>query len=166
MKKLICLLLLSLTLLSITGCSNVTLIDNNSSSKNSANESSDSSSQSTTKSPDGIDVDLTQLSSTMVYSEVYNMMFTPDDYIGKKIKIQGKFAVYYDEEKEKNYFACVISDATACCSQGLEFVVKDDLKYPDDYPEPDTEITVVGTFDSYKENNSYYCQLLDAEMSY
>ena len=29
------------------------------------------------------DVDLTLLSSTMVYSEVYNMMVDPDSYIGK-----------------------------------------------------------------------------------
>ena len=34
---------------------------------------------------DNFDVDLTNLSSTMVYSEVYNMMSTPENYIGKTV---------------------------------------------------------------------------------
>lgn len=36
-----------------------------------------------------LDVDLTTLSSTMVYSEVYNMMYEPDRYLGKRIKMNG-----------------------------------------------------------------------------
>ena len=42
-------------------------------------------------------------------------------------------------------------DAAACCAQGLEFEPESTLSYPDDYPEPGAEITVTGTFDSYKE---------------
>ena len=34
---------------------------------------------------DGVDVDLTVLSSTMVYSEAYNMMYYPENYIGKTV---------------------------------------------------------------------------------
>ena len=43
-----------------------------------------------------VDVDLTVLSSTMVYAEVFNMMLSPDDYIGKTIRITGIFSVYQD----------------------------------------------------------------------
>ncbi len=111
------------------------------------------------------DVDLTRLSSTMVYSEVYNMMTNPDNYMGKSVKMKGSFGVYTDEATGKNYYACIIADATACCQQGIEFVRKGDYKYPDDYPEPDTEITVTGTFDTYFEGENMYCQLIDAEMS-
>lgn len=32
---------------------------------------------------DKVDVDLTVLSSTMVYAEVYDMVNTPDNYLGK-----------------------------------------------------------------------------------
>lgn len=42
-------------------------------------------------------------------------------------------------------------DAAACCAQGLEFEPESTLSYPDDYPEPGAEITVTGTFDSYRE---------------
>jgi hypothetical protein len=113
---------------------------------------------------DGIDVDLTQLSSTMVYSEVYNMMTQPDQYRGKKVKMDGSFAVYYDENSDKYYYACIIQDATACCSQGIEFILADERKFPDEYPEVGGEISVEGVFDTYMEGESMYCTLKDAEL--
>ena len=108
------------------------------------------------------DVDLTTLSSTMVYSEVYNMLAEPAKYMGKKIKMAGTFAVYQGEDK--NYYACLISDATACCSQGIEFVLDGEYRFPEDYPELGTEITVTGYFDTYYEGEEMYCQLIHAEL--
>ena len=118
----------------------------------------------------GIDVDLTALSSTMVYSEVYNMMVSPESYVGKAVKMRGQFALYQAVDENGNlipdqiYFACVIADATACCSQGLEFILAGEHSYPDDYPELGTEITVVGTFQTYEENGYMYCHLVGAKM--
>lgn len=112
-------------------------------------------------SDDGI-VDLTVLSSTMVYSEVYNMMVMPENYVGKTVKIDGAFAVY--EGDNRNYYACVIADATACCSQGIEFVWNGEHSYPEDYPELGSEIIVQGIFDTYEEDGYLYCQLIDAEV--
>ena len=112
-----------------------------------------------------LDVDLTTLSSTMVYSEVYNMMCEPDRYLGKRIKMNGQFAVYEDPNTGAVYTACIIMDATACCSQGLEFVLAGEHSYPADDPELGTEITVVGTFQTYEENGYMYCHLVDAEMT-
>ena len=62
------------------------------------------------------------------------------------------------------FFAVLISDATACCSQGIEFVLDGDYSYPDDYPLLGTNITVTGNFNYYKEGESTYCQLLNANM--
>ena len=56
-----------------------------------------------------IDIDLTTLSSTMVYSEVYNMMNSPEKYVGKMVRMNGKFAVY--KYPERNYYTCIIKDA-------------------------------------------------------
>ena len=112
----------------------------------------------------GVDVDLTILSSTMVYSEVYNMMVTPDDYKGKIVKIKGQFVPYHDESTDKYYFSCFVSDATACCSQGIEFVLTDDYSYPEDYPGEGDTICVVGTFDTYMEDERMYCTLKEAEL--
>ena len=112
------------------------------------------------RNPGAVDVDLTQLSSTMVYSEVYAMMYEPEQYIGKTVKMNGLFAT--QEYNDDRLYACIVQDATACCAQGLEFEMAEELVYPDDYPEPGAEITVVGTFDSYKEevDGNYYIYLV------
>lgn len=100
----------------------------------------------------------------MVYSEVYNMKNAPGDYIGKTIKMTGQFVYYENPDTKDQYFACIIGDAMACCSQGLEFVVTGKHTYPDDYPELGSEITVSGTFELYGEGDNRYCRLVDAEM--
>lgn len=115
-------------------------------------------------STEGVDVDLTTLSSTMVYSEVYNMMIMPEDYMGKTIKMSGMFSYMTDETTGNEYYACIIMDATACCSQGIEFELAGDYTYPDDYPEIGGDITVTGTFDVYEEDGYKYCTLRNATM--
>ncbi|MBQ9887280.1 MAG: hypothetical protein IJM37_10565 [Lachnospiraceae bacterium] len=110
------------------------------------------------------DVDLTTLSGTMVYSEVYNMMNNPTEYLGKTVKMEGTFAVY--EGNYRNYYACVVADALACCSQGIEFLLDEEHVYPDDYPELGTNIIVTGVFDMYSEDDYTYFQLINAKMYY
>ncbi|MCR5182740.1 MAG: hypothetical protein K6D56_06920 [Clostridia bacterium] len=112
---------------------------------------------------ENIDVDLTTLSNTMVYSEVYNMVMNPDDYEGKIVKMNGLFAVYYDEQANKYYFGCIIQDATACCAQGIEFELAGEHVFPDDYPEVNDEISVIGEFDTYEDGNYIYCVLRNAK---
>lgn len=111
-----------------------------------------------------VDLDLTTMSSTLVYSEVYNMMCVPEEYQGRTIKMKGPFEVYVDEATGKYYYACIIQDATACCAQGLEFEPVDLKVYPDDFPEIGTEICVVGEFDTYMEGEYMYCTLRNAKL--
>lgn len=111
-----------------------------------------------------VDIDLTALSSTMVYTEVNNMMTTPEQYIGKTVKMSGSFAVYHDEETDVYYFACLIADATACCSQGIEFELAGNYTFPNDYPAVESEICVSGVFDTYQEGEYRYCTLRNAKL--
>lgn len=117
-----------------------------------------------TKAEDGIDVDLTQLSSTMLYSEVYNMVMYPDEYIGKVVKAEGYFNVSTNTNTGKKYFMVQIDDAEACCSQGMEFELEGDYSYPEDYPEVGTDITVIGTFNTYIENEYTFINLENATL--
>ena len=110
---------------------------------------------------DKIDVDLTLLSGTMVYAEVFNMIMNPENYAGKTVKMKGQFALFEDMKNGKPFYACVIPDATACCLQGFEFVPLSEYNYPKDYPKVDSEITIVGKFE-YDENNFGYCRLINA----
>lgn len=109
-----------------------------------------------------VDIDLTTLSKTMVYSEVYNIMVSPDEYVGKTMRMSGFYNEWLDETTGNRYFYCIIQDATACCAQGIEFILTDDYKYPDDYPEAGAIATVVGRFDTYMEGEYLYCTLRDA----
>ena len=125
----------------------------------------------TQTSADGVDVDLTVLSSTMVYSEVYNMLYNdPAHYFGKTVKVRGEFSIYQLVtdgvlQPDPVSYACIISDATACCAEGMEFVLEGDLTYPDDYPELGTEITVIGEFQSYEENGVTWYHLANARLA-
>lgn len=109
-----------------------------------------------------VDIDLTIISGTMVYSQVSNMMYRPSDYIGMTIRMNGRYSYYHDPNTGMDYFACIVEDATACCANGIEFILTDDYVYPDDYPEIGSNITVVGVFDTYMEGNTTYCTLRNA----
>ena len=186
MKRLFCLLLVVCMMASLCACGK----DSEKDARNDASSSNEESSASTESIPtpedqqspeeseqlqssaDGVDVDLTVLSSTMVYSEVYNMLyFYPEDYYGKTVKMTGQFNVYQWVDESGVVadmpvaYACIISDATACCAEGMEFVLKDDLAYPDDYPELGAEITVIGEFQSYEENGMTWYHLVNARLA-
>lgn len=110
------------------------------------------------------EVDLTVLNSNMVYSEVAAMVNTPEKYMGKTVKMNGTFDVYTDINTGTYYYSCIIKDATACCSSGIEFAWKGEHKFPDDYPPVGTPLTVGGIFETYPEGDKYYCRLKEAEV--
>ena len=86
------------------------------------------------------------------------MMYTPEDYVGKVVKMEGTYVYAEDQMTGMVYHACIIQDATACCSQGLEFVPGN----PEAIPAEGEEVTVVGVFDTYYEGEDMYCTLRDA----
>lgn len=106
------------------------------------------------------DVDLTTLSSTMVYTEVYNMLSAPEDYIGKTVKMSGSYYASFYDETDKWYHYVTIDDAAACCQQGLEFAWQGDHVYPDDYPEDGAEVEIEGVFESYEEAGATHYQIV------
>ena len=116
----------------------------------------------TFKGTKGIDIDLTKGNANMVYAQVYNMMYAPEEFIGKKVKMQGEFTMYHDEATGKYYYACFIADAAKCCTQGIEFLPAKKVKYPDDFPKVGTKILVTGVFTTYKEGDDTYAALKDA----
>ncbi len=109
-------------------------------------------------------IDLTEMSSTMVYSQVYNMVFYPERFIGTKVKMEGIYSDFFDMAKGNHYFGCLIMDATACCAQGIEFQPTDEYSYPDDYPSDGDMVTVEGEFDVYTEDGNQYCTLKNASI--
>lgn len=134
----------------------------------SENETSSAFDESETASPPTentkVDVDLTGLSSTMVYSEITNIFLYPEKYIGKTIKMRGQFVPYKDSKTGAQHFACVAADATACCAQGFEFIPSDSGFDPADYPKPNTEITILGNFEIQTKDEIQYFTITNAKL--
>lgn len=181
MKRIFCLLLAACMMLSLCACGkdvgNDTLSSDEEASASAESiptpkeqETSEESEQPQASS-NGVDVDLTVLSSTIVYSEVYNMLYNdPAHYLGKTVKARGTFSIYQLVtdgvlQPDPVSYACIISDAAACCAEGMEFVLEGDYTYPDDYPELGTEITVIGEFQSYEENGMTWYHLVNARLA-
>ncbi len=106
---------------------------------------------------ESIDLDLTQLNKNMLYSQLYNIMMNPLDYLGKSIRIEGLYISDLATDTGKSYHFVVITDEAACCQQGMEFKIDEGLNYP----EPNTSIVIEGIFASYMEEGQqwYYLQV-------
>ena len=147
----------------MTGCSKATATVKVAARPNAATVQKEVSAK---KSKNAIDYDLTQMGADMVYAYVFQMMNDPKTFEGKRIKISGKLNTVKDK---KRYYYCVVKDALGCCQNGIEFVWGDGKhSYPADYPKENKEITVVGTYETYREkgDDSLYCRLKDATLSW
>ena len=111
-----------------------------------------------------VDLDLSVLSGTFVYAEVYNLMAEPEEYMGKTIKIRGIYSVFQEPSTGVVYHACVIPDATACCMQGIEFVRAGDPGGKEAYGEEGATVTVTGRLESYLDGGITYLHLVDSDV--
>ena len=113
-----------------------------------------------------IDVDLTTMNATIVYSEVNNMLSEPSSYIGKIVKMSGPFVPFDSTDPNYCYPAIVIRDATACCASGIEFLLygvpRCSKEGGNGYPLYNEEATIVGRFETYLEGTDMYVHLVDA----
>lgn len=117
---------------------------------------------------DGVDYDLSAMSSGMAYATVNQIWEMPDSYIGKSIRMEGIYDIAYSGSTSQFYHYCLIQDFSSCCAQGLEFVWGDGSHaFPDEYPEVNTEIVVEGVFETYQEegNDALFCRLKDAVLT-
>ena len=103
-----------------------------------------------------VDIDLTKMSSTMVYSTVFNMVTNPKNFVGKTMRMHGEYTTYPISASETIH-ACLVRDAAGCCSQGLEFRLTNG-----NYPTGATEVTVVGTIAVQEIDGKDVCYLTSA----
>ncbi|MBR6704315.1 MAG: hypothetical protein IKI82_02695 [Lachnospiraceae bacterium] len=114
--------------------------------------------------PEGVDVDLSRMSGTVVYGKVYDMVNNGKNYQDKIVRMQGAMSTIDVKEKGKvvdTLYSCVIFDAAGCCSQGIEFGLADQNAA---YPAIGTEITVEGRWDWYQLYGLDRYRLLDAKV--
>lgn len=167
MKKINDFLIFSLCFLILAGCARSAPVGQPESAALSASASASAAPPASTALPSTAepaavyDLDLTQCSATVIYAEVFHMMNEPDDYVGKRIRMKGICATY--AYPDHTVYGCIIADATACCKQGVEFVLADRYRL-EDYPVPGSEIVVSGVFHLYQAGEFTFCNLIDCEL--
>ncbi|ONI39758.1 hypothetical protein AN639_05720 [Candidatus Epulonipiscium fishelsonii] len=112
----------------------------------------DSIEQTSTNVVDGI-LDLTKLNATMLYAQVYDMVYNIENYRGKKIKIQGFYKEYIIPMQDISR-VLMIPDATACCESGM--LLKWNENMPEVFPNEDDHIEIIGTYNNYMEDDLIY----------
>jgi hypothetical protein len=84
---------------------------------------------------------------------VYSIVSDPARYVGQRFRVRGTYQITHWSETDLDYNFVIVSDATACCTQGLEFLLNDGLSYPT----AGDQIEITGTFGSYDElDETYY----------
>ena len=88
-------------------------------------------------------IDLTKLSSAIVYAQVYNMLMEADNYNGSHIKMNGTYYENTDINQGPLFKCVIVTDVTGCCSAGFDVIKADEsIKFPKHL----SQIEVEGTF--------------------
>ena len=113
------------------------------------------------KDEDSMYLDISEMSTTMAYTQVYNMTNFPEAFTDKTIKMKGVLAT---DEGNTSYF-CGVVDEAACCAAYMEFAWAGEHA-KEDYPALGTIVTIEGKFSTYVENGNTYTKLIDATMTW
>ena len=112
------------------------------------------------------DLDLVRMSSTVRYSQIFDLMQNPAAHTGQVVRVRGFYRTSFLKETGARYHACFVTDAAACCQQGIEFVATNAPAYPRDYPDVGMPILVQGVVATYAEGGNTYVHLRDALLSF
>jgi hypothetical protein len=92
-----------------------------------------------------IDIDLSNLSMTMIQSEYVRILSNPADYSGKTIRAYGTYFSLRFGNPPNRFHYIIIVPGDECCQMGFEFKRDGEYVYPDDYPAQNTMIQITGT---------------------
>ena len=94
-----------------------------------------------------VDIDLSELSLTLVQAEHQRIVSNPNDYIGKTIKVYGSFRTFIVDNAGNLAHFIIIVPGDDCCQIGFEFRRNGEYKFPDDYPAQNSMLLISGTLD-------------------
>lgn len=105
------------------------------------------------------DIDLTKLTDMLASSEIVNMHYETQDFMGLIIRVTGVYEESSPDEADLYTGACKVYDG--CCTwNGIDFILADGYESPKN---GDT-ITVTGVFDTFERGKYTTCVLRDARV--
>ena len=93
-----------------------------------------------------IDYDLTEYTAQIATATMTDMRENPEKYIGKVIKVRGRYFPEYMDMLDRDINWLLVDDETGCCVNYFEFKLNDE-----EYPPEETRIEIIGTFGFYDE---------------
>lgn len=105
-------------------------------------------------------IDISNYSADEAYAVCQEIVNHPANYTDRIIKMSGKYELYVDGNTGGVYPTCKVYDKTGCCGAALEFILPDDV----DYPQEGDLIEISGVFGAYKEKDKFYYAILNAEL--
>jgi hypothetical protein len=118
---------------------------------------------SNTSDPANVDYDLTNMNNVEVYAYVCDMVNNPLSYNGKTVKLTGEFSFFFSDADDKYYFSTFIYDPPMKNRQELIFELTN-INHPANCPPPGSNITILGTFQTYTEKELLFFKLVDADI--
>ena len=109
-------------------------------------------------------LDLRDFSDTMAYSQLLNIIKDPTDYLGDRIILTGVFTAPFNGFSHEYNYTITIQDNTQCCAQGIEFMPKKKMDYPDDFPGEGEMLSISGILTMFEEGKHGYVYIADAEL--
>ncbi|MCL2200375.1 MAG: hypothetical protein FWB75_00285 [Oscillospiraceae bacterium] len=85
-----------------------------------------------TTSAANVDIDLTELSTTMMQARFHHILSNAEDYLGQTIRVRGQYHNMPFGDEYLHFVMIIPGDE--CCRMGFEFMRAGDYVYPDDFP--------------------------------
>ena len=101
---------------------------------------------------DGVDMDLSALNTLMAFAAIENITQAPEEHIGSTIRVTGSYFNFFSPDIEDYIHFILVADEGDCCVQGFEIRMMDGWTSPEEFPELETRIEVVGVYSFYGEN--------------
>jgi len=103
-----------------------------------------------------VDIDLSELSMTMIQAEYQKIISNPEDYMGKTIKVYGSYYILPLDNAGNIAHYVIIVQGDECCQMGFEFKRDGNYVYPEDYPSQNSMIQITGTLDKHEQFGAVY----------
>ncbi|MFI3231350.1 MAG: hypothetical protein R3Y29_07385 [bacterium] len=88
------------------------------------------------------DVDFTLLSQVVVFSQMNNMYYMYEDYLGQTVKIKGHYYADFIPDINMTYHYILLMDEANCCQGIMEFRLPEGVAYP----EAGEELMILGYY--------------------
>ncbi len=116
-----------------------------------------STTETTDDSNSGVDHDLTGMSATMLFGQVFDILHNSENYYESTIRLEGEFEVLVNAVSDESVYTLIVEDEGGCCAQWLRLKMAEgvDIDIPEAGAAVLLEGKVVAAEDASDENDIY-----------